>query len=490
MIEKNGHVVIIGAGVSGLATARALTARGVQYTIYDRSKSLGGVWADGYAGFGVQVERSLYEFPEFPLPEAAPSFTPGPVFQDYLESYCDAFGLRDRLVLGATVQSVRPSGAGWDVVVSRDGAEETVAATYVVVATGLYSGRSSMPDIPGAEDFSGEILHSSDVKDFNRLRGKRVAVVGYGKSATDIAAGAVDVADKVHLVFKTAHWPVPRKLLGLLPFKWGMLTRLVAGLIPPYVRPTPIVRAVHTIGYPLPWLFWRIVEVLLRIQQRLATPIAKGQNLVPAHPVEYDAYTERTMVPRPGFIGLIHAGKIQAHRTGLERYGRGHLQLCDGTALDVDCVVYGTGWVNGYEFLPSEVRAALGEDRDGFYLYRHILHPDVPGLAFVGKASSFMSVSTYALQARWLAEILTNTIERPSNAEMTRAIEQQKAWKRSWMPPGPARSSTLLLHMSQYHDELLLDMGEDPLRKRGLFFAPLKEIVFPYVATDYRDVVA
>ena len=486
--QREGHVVIIGAGVSGLATARALVARGLKCTIYEKRNTLGGVWADGYAEFGVQVERSLYEFPDFPLPEDAPSFTPGPVFRSYLESYCNAFGLRDCLMMGTSVLSVRPTSKGWEVFVERDGTEETVEADAVVVATGLYSGRPHIPEVPGAGSFAGDVLHSSEVKDFERLRGKRVAVVGYGKSATDIAAGAAPVADEVHLIFQTAHWPVPRKLLGILPFKWGMLTRLVAGLIPPYVRPTPIIGAIHTIGYPLPWLFWRVVELLLRAQQRLDTQISNGRNLVPEDPVEYDAYTERTMVPRPGFIDLIRSGTLKAHRTGLARFDGNRLFLRDGNALDLDCVVYGTGWRNGYEFLPTEVRAALGDDRDGFYLYRHILHPDVPGLAFVGRASSFMSLTTFALQARWLAEVLSGTLEPPSNDEMKRAIKDQRAWKRSWMPAGPARSSTLLLHMSQYHDELLLDLGEDPLRKRGIL-GPLKELFFPYVAQDYRDVV-
>jgi hypothetical protein len=100
-----------------------------------------------------------------------------------------------------------------------------------------------------------------------------------------------------------------------------------------------------------------------------------------------------------------------------------------------------------------------------------------------------MSVTTYALQARWLAEALSGNLALPANEAMADAIGALRVWKQSWMPPGPARSATLLLHMSQYHDELLVDLGEDPLRKRGII-APLKELLFPYEATDYRDVVA
>lgn len=479
---------IIGAGVSGLATAKCLKQKGIQCAIYDRNPILGGVWADGYHGFGVQIQKDLYEFPDFPLPQDVPDFTPGPQFQQYMEDYCDHYDLRDCLNLGARVTSLCPSADDWLIEVEQNGETETVRADLVVVATGLYSETPHIPEVAGREHFEGEVLHNSEVKDIEMLRGRRVAVVGYGKSATDIAGAAVGVADKVHLVFRNAHWPVPRKLLGLLPFKWGMLTRLVASMLPPYVRPTPVVRLLHTVGYPLPWLFWRIVELLLRTQQKLGTRIANGQNLLPDHPVEYDAFTEVTMVPRPGFINLVRSSEILAHRSGLQRFTDKELILENGDALPVDCVVFGTGWKTGFEFLSAELRAALGDGPDGFYLYRHILHPSAPNLAFIGRASSFMSVTTFALQARWLAEVASGTVSLPFAEEMQAEISALRRWKQSWMPDGPARSATLLLHMAHYHDELLRDMGVDPLRKQGLL-APLKELLVPYQASDFRDVV-
>ncbi len=481
-------VAIIGAGVSGLATAKCLQQKGVNCAIYDRNSILGGVWADGYHGFGIQIQKDLYEFPDFPLPEHVPHFTPGPQFQKYMEDYCDHFGIRQCLSLNTRVTSLARAGEGWELKIEKDGKAKAVHADMVVVATGLYSETPAMPQIEGQDQFTGDILHNSQVKDIEVLRGHRVAVVGYGKSATDIARAAVGVADKVHLVFRTAHWPVPRKLLGLLPFKWGMLTRLVASMIPPYVRPTPLARALHTVGYPLPWLFWRVVELLLRGQQKLDTKIANGKNLVPDHPVEYDAYTEVTMVPRPGFTNMIRKGEISAHRSGLQSFSINALTLQDGDTLDVDCVVFGTGWKTGFGFLPDKLREDLGEGPDGIYLYRHILHPNAPNLAFVGRASSFMSVTTFTLQARWLAEAVTGHVDLPTAHIMQTQINALRNWKQSWMPDGPSRSATLLLHMAHYHDELLCDIGADPLRKKGVL-APLKELLVPYQASDFKEVV-
>ena len=204
--------------------------------------------------------------------------------------------------------------------------------------------------------------------------------------------------------------------------------------------------------------------------------------------VLFDAYSERTMVPRPGFVDMIRKGDIRAHRSSISRFTDDGLVLSDGSEIAADCVVFGTGWKNAYAFLSEELKTSLGQEADGIYLYRHILHPAVPNLAFVGRVSSFMSVTTYALQGRWLAGVLSGQVKRPSEAEMNTAISDLKAWKRSWMPDNPARSGTLLLHMAQYHDELLVDLGEDPLRKKGIL-APLKELLVPYQASDFREVV-
>jgi hypothetical protein len=72
---------------------------------------------------------------------------------------------------------------------------------------------------------------------------------------------------------------------------------------------------------------------------------------------------------------------------------------------------------------------------------------------------------------------------------MRAEISLMQSWKRAWMPFSPARSARILLHMANYHDELLRDIGADPLRKRGMF-APLKELIAPYRSSDYREIAS
>ena len=123
-LQNVKRVGIIGAGVAGLATAKTLLAEGLDCTVFERGERLGGVWADGYSNFGVQVQKELYQFPDWPLPDDAPNFTPGPVFQKYLEDYADHFGIRPHLRFGARVTDLEPrddAAPGWTMTVEEDG---------------------------------------------------------------------------------------------------------------------------------------------------------------------------------------------------------------------------------------------------------------------------------------------------------------------------------------------------------------------------------
>ncbi|HSM05338.1 MAG TPA: FAD-dependent oxidoreductase [Longimicrobiales bacterium] len=491
--NRPARVGIIGAGVAGLATARQLVSRDIDCTVFERGGRLGGVWSIGYAGFGAQVQKELYEFPDYPLPDGTPDFTPGETLQAYLEGYARHFGVWERIRFGANVVELREGAADgrrWTLVTEGDGeARREETFDVVVMAVGLYSHTPHVPEFPGRERFGGEVMHVSELRDRDQLTGKRVVVVGFGKSATDAAIESAAVADRTSLVFREPHWPVPQKLLGLVPFKWAMLSRLTSALIPQYYEPSRAERTIHTLGRPLVWLWWRIVELLLIGQHRLGSRRGRRVSLVPSTPVEVDTLGEATMLPRPQLYRLLRNGGIDPHRTRIAAFTETGVRLADGRTLGADTVVMGTGWSTRPAFLSDALRARIGLEDDGCYLYRQIVHPDVPWLAFVGNAATIQNIATYSIQARWLAELIEGSHRLPDAETMRRDIDRMRAWKRSVMPYSSARGARLLLHMLHYHDQLLVDMGVDPRRKQGLL-GPFKEVFAPYECADYRPVVA
>ncbi|GIL75075.1 hypothetical protein Vretifemale_4905, partial [Volvox reticuliferus] len=92
-------------------------------------------------------------------------------------------------------------------------------------------------------------------------RGRRVVIVGSGKTAMDCASGLLvsRCAASVTLLYRSAHWPVPRSVLGI-PVRRLLFSRAVASMLPPYYTASCVDRAVHAIVRPLKRLFWRGLE--------------------------------------------------------------------------------------------------------------------------------------------------------------------------------------------------------------------------------------
>lgn len=110
---KQKHVLIVGAGVAGLQTARALDKQGIKFTILERNDDVGGVWRDNYEGYALQVPWPVYEFPEFRYPKSYKlkflEYPDGRTVQRYIKDYTTHFQLWDHIHLGATLLSAQRS---------------------------------------------------------------------------------------------------------------------------------------------------------------------------------------------------------------------------------------------------------------------------------------------------------------------------------------------------------------------------------------------
>lgn len=214
------RVAIIGGGVAGLNTARALTARGIQCTIFEASSDVGGVWRSNYSGYGLQVPRNLYEFLDFPMTAVSPwTYPTGEQVQAYIKSFQKAFvdGKAEvRLNSPVTALTPLPGGErGWSLTTGKD----TLKYDYAVVCTGLYS-TPFIPDIPREGTSSTQVVHSTRFTSADSVKGKHVVVLGGAKSALDCAVAASRAgAASTTLVSRAAHWGTPRKIAGLIPFQ-------------------------------------------------------------------------------------------------------------------------------------------------------------------------------------------------------------------------------------------------------------------------------
>merc|ERR1712048_785766 len=232
----------------------------------------------------------------------------------------------------------------------------------------------------------------------------------------------------------------------------------------------------HAVFVPLKWIFWRIVEMMFCVQFNL-----KGDAL-PDTPIEIDLFTGGQIL-NYDYRDMLRKGEVTGIKGSIESFTENGVVLVDGTMIEADVVIYGTGFRKNYDLFDEATRNKLAVERDGLYLFRNIISPGVADLAFIGsEVSTFNNILTHGLQALWLQRYLSGELDLPSRGQMERRIEKERAWKRSWMPPSSARASIWQLHMMTYHDGLLKDMGENPKR---MGYNKLAEVFPPYSARDY-----
>jgi hypothetical protein len=212
------EVAVIGAGSSGLAVLRALHRHGVAVGCFERGSGVGGLWryqnddgrSSAYASLRTNVSRKRMEYPGFPMPGSYGDFPGHRDMAAYLDAYADAFGLRELIGFGVTVERLEPDLDGsWRVALD-DGSVRRFRA--VVVATG----HDWCPRLPEEPDgFAGEVSHSHDYRTPEGFAGRGVLVVGAGQSAADLLYGRRVARELGPL---PAGWPLPaRRLLEGIP---------------------------------------------------------------------------------------------------------------------------------------------------------------------------------------------------------------------------------------------------------------------------------
>lgn len=481
--EQKNTVCIIGAGISGLVTAKVLQRDGFDVTIFEKEPTLGGVWAPSraYAGLRTNNPEKAYAFSDLRYPEASDEFPmAGQVFE-YLKSYAEHFGLEPHLSLSTEVLSVRRRTAedngshpGFDVTVRPVGGSaeaDTHAFDFVVVCNGVFS-EPYVPQVEGQERFGGSLIHSSQMADREMLSGKRVVVVGAGKSALDCASVAAHEAVSSTLVFRRPHWMLPRYFPDDTRVDDVFFTRFSEMTLPAYYRASHLETAIRTLLAPLLWL-WR------RGMSSLVTRVAgMPPSMVPEHPVTSGA---ENIGIGTRFYEVLREGLARARCTEIRSFsGLNSLQLETGEEIEADLVIFATGWRQDVSLLGSELREEV--KRAGkFHLYRHILPPRERRLGFVGYASAANNALTSEIAGHWLSECFLQELTLPDVVTMEQEIARRHEWAEEVFPN---RNEGYFVggYVASYVDELMQDMGLSTWRTDNFF----SEYFDPLYAERYK----
>jgi hypothetical protein len=456
------RIAIIGAGVAGLATAKVLIQAGHDVRVFDKSPDVGGVWSRTrrYPGVTTQSPKAQYSLSDFPMPKSYPEWPSGAQVQAYLAAYAAEFGLESALRLSTEVTAARPVGDGRWTLDTRDagGAESVESFDRLVVANGVFC-EPLVPAYPGLEEFTaagGALRAATDFHDAEDARGKHVLVVGYGKSACDVAAAISGVAAGTDVIARQLLWKVPRKIGGFLNFKLLLLTRLGEGLFR-YLRLRGFEKFLHGPGNGLRR---RMINSIGSVSVR-QFGLAK-LDLVPAGHME-DIVRGAIGLASEGFFEGVEDGTITVHRDRtITRLLAGPdgpaAELSDGSTHRADLVLCATGFTQGVPFLPEQTRQRLLDERGNFMLYRQILPLGVRGLYFNGYNSSFFSPLNAEMAALWIAADLAEAVALPDPDAMRRAVIEQLAFMDEATDTHHCRGTKIIPFSMHNVDEVLDDL--------------------------------
>ena len=399
-MQSEFPVCVIGAGISGLTTVKALAEQGIESEAFEMGSAIGGNWrydndngrSAAYASLHIDTSRGRFAFSDHPMPKHWPTYLHHSQVLEYLEGYTERFGLADRITFRTEVVSVRPVEHLWDVTVRNldTGEEETRTFQAVVVANGHHWN----PNLPETEGpFRGTVIHAKEYRTPEPYIGRDVVVVGVGNTGVDLASELSWYAGSVTLSTRSGAHILPRYLFGRPVDRWS--SRASSRL------PIGVQRTIY----------------------RAMLFLARGRQESYGFPTPRSPILSQHPTVSQDLLRLVKDGQITV-KPGLSRTTEDQAVFVDGSSVPCDVLIYATGYRIAFPFLDDDVIVTDGNRVD---LYKRVVDIDHPGLYFVGLIQPVGALPPLAeQQARWVARLIDGA-ELPSRAAMVAEIARDHA---------------------------------------------------------------
>jgi len=372
------EVLIVGGGQAGLGMGYRLREAGVPFMIVDDRERVGDVWRARWRSLVLFTPRRFSGLPGLPVPDSVGYYPTKDEIADYIEAYAQAHALP--IVTHTRVTAItRGDEPGGDRDRDRDGDHDsghdsaeftvettrgTVRARAVVLATGPFQ----YPRVPRvAAGLHSDVVqvHSTAYVGPEDLPAGRIAVVGGGNSAAQLA-DELSATHEVTMIAPQKPWFIPERILGVTVY-WPL--KLLGILSSP--ADSAISEYIHSRG-----------DSILGLQAKRA----------------------------------IRAGRMRLLTSRVVGAADHELELADGTRVEVDGVLWCTGFRAHYPFV--QIEGALTEH--GAPLHDRGVSP-VDGLYWIGlpwqRRLDSSIIHGIAADSRALAEVVQSHLRRSGSLE-------------------------------------------------------------------------
>ncbi|MCV7422163.1 NAD(P)/FAD-dependent oxidoreductase [Mycobacterium yunnanensis] len=376
-------VLIIGAGISGLGAAYRIHERNphLEYTILERRERIGGTW-DLFRYPGIRSDSDIFTlslpFEPWTRPE---NVADGGDIRDYLTDAARHHGMDRHIRFGTHVTSAEwDSGTDtWTLrTQTSDGSAKLYRGRFVFFGTGYYDyDQPYRPEIPGLEDFGGEVVHPQFWPESLDHAGKRVVVIGSGATAISLVPALAKTAAHVTMLQRS-----PTYMMSMA--RVDPMVQAIRKVLPRRLAHN-VVRARNAAFSVLSYFMFRKAPKFGRwlVRNRTIAALPKGYDVDVHFKPRYDPWDQRMcLVLDHDLFDLIGDGRAEVVTDHVDHVDATGIVLRSGTRLDADLIVTATGLqlqalggvtlaVDGEEIAPT--------DR---FVYKEYLLEDVPNMAW------------------------------------------------------------------------------------------------------------
>jgi len=403
---------VIGAGMAGILAGVRLGQQGEDYTIFEKADQLGGTWRENrYPGLTCDVPAHAYTYSFAPYAEWRAYYATGGEIKSYFEQVAEKYGVLPHIRFGCEVVSTvwDEDKALWRLGLSTG---ETVEAEIVIAASGVLH-HPRLPDIEGRESFAGKAFHSARWDDDAPLDGARVGVIGNGSTGVQIITALKDRA--AHLVHfqRSPQWimPVPY-------FEYSEEEREAFRNDPALIDAIRydkeywenifrFTRAITDVNGPE----IAIIEQLCldNLENSVRDPELR-EKLRP----DYRAACKRLIYSWSYYDAVQHPN-VSVEREGIARIEPEGVRLKDGRLIELDTIVFATGFHADRFIRPTQVLGRGGVSLDDVWAQRPTAYyaigiPDFPNFFMLngptGPVGNFSLIDIAERQWGYIEQLL------------------------------------------------------------------------------------
>jgi len=376
-------VLIVGAGLSGIGAAVHLLRDCPEksFTILEARTKIGGTW-DLFRYPGIRSDSDMYTLGyEFKPWKSAKAIADGPAIRQYIDETMHEYGLAAHIrTQHRVLQANWSSEEGrWLVDIERGPTQEIIQikVRFLLFCSGYYNyAQAHAPLFPGADQFTGSIIHPQFWPEHFDYAGKQIVVIGSGATAVTLVPEMAKTAAHVTMLQRSPSYVVARPATDQLAER--IKQYLPEGIAYQLIRMKNV--------FISTFLFQRLrkypqqaKKYLIHLtQKQLGNDFDVQTHFSP----NYNPWDQRLcLVPDGDLFVALREGKASIATDQIDRFVPEGIALKSGKVLPADVIVTATGLQLS---LFGEVKLTLdGKSIDPHHLfvYKGMMYSGIPNMA-------------------------------------------------------------------------------------------------------------